>query len=350
MMANPAKTRLSDYASCAGCAAKIAPQVISILLDQLPKRSDPNLLVGMETHDDAGVYKLTDDLALVQTIDFFPPVIDDPYIYGQIAAANALSDVYAMGGVPKTALNLVCYPDNELSLDWLGQILAGGAERCAAANAAIVGGHTIRDAEIKFGLSVTGTIHPGRILTNAGARPGDKLVLTKGLGTGVVTTAHKKGECPPELFRAACASMSMLNAGASAAMLAEDAHSATDVTGFGLAGHGREMADGSNVTLSIELSRLPVLPGVEPMARAPYLTRASKTNREYVKDTLEIRGTPPAERLELFFDAQTSGGLLISVPADRAERLVGRARESGASMACIVGDVLPRGPHALVVY
>lgn len=348
-MATGPKSRLSDYASCAGCAAKIAPQVITLVLNQLPKRSDPNLIVGLETHDDAGVYRLTNDLALVQTIDFFPPVIDDPFIYGQIAAANALSDVYAMGGVPKTALNLVCYPDNEISLDWLGQILAGGAERCTAANTAIVGGHTIRDAEIKFGLSVTGTIHPDRVITNAGAKPGDRLVLTKGLGTGIVTTAHKKGECPPELFRAACASMSMLNAGASAAMLAEGVHAATDITGFGLAGHGREMADGSSVTLSIDLSKLPVLPGVEALARAPFLTRASKTNREYVQETLEIRGSPLPARLELFFDAQTSGGLLISVPADRADALAARARESGAVAACVIGEVLARGQHALVV-
>ncbi len=288
-------------------------------------------------------------MALVQTVDFFPPVINDPYIYGQIAAANALSDVYAMGGVPKTALNLVCYPDNELSLEWLGQILAGGAERCLASGTAIVGGHTIRDAEIKFGLAVTGVVHPNRVVTNASARPGDRLVLTKPLGTGVVTTAHKKDACPPELFRAACDSMSALNAGASAAMLAEEAHAATDITGFGLAGHGREMADGSGVTLRIELEALPVLPGVEELARPPYLTRASKTNREYVQETLEIRGSPNSARLELFFDAQTSGGLLISIAPHRAERLVERARKSGAAAASIVGEVLPRQRVALIV-
>src|SRR5436190_6625288 len=211
----------------------MSPQGIAQVLRHLPAVHDPNLIVGTETHDDAGVYRLTDDIALVQTLDFFPPVVDDPFVYGQIAAANALSDVYAMGGTPKTALNLVGYPDDKLSFDWLGRILEGGAERCAAAGVTIVGGHTVRDAEIKFGLSVTGVVHPQRVVTNAGARPGDVLVLTKPLGTGVVTTAHKRRECPEGLYRAACDSMVQLNVGACAAMLAAGAHAATDVTGFG---------------------------------------------------------------------------------------------------------------------
>src|SRR5436309_6071147 len=179
---------------------------IAQVLRSIPKVEDPNLLVGTETHDDAGVYRLTEDLAIVQTLDFFPPVINDPFIYGQVAAANALSDVYAMGGTPKTALNLVGYPDDKLSLDWLGEILRGGAERCTEAGAVVLGGHTVRDAEIKFGLSVTGLIHPKRIVTNANAKPGDKLVLTKALGTGFVTTANKANDRPEETPRAACAS------------------------------------------------------------------------------------------------------------------------------------------------
>src|SRR5439155_8103069 len=190
-------------------------------------------------------------------IDFFPPVVNDPYIYGQIAAANALSDVYAMGGTPKTALNLVGYPDDKESLDWLGEIIRGGEERCRAAGAVIVGGHTVRDAEIKFGYAVTGVVHPQRILTNAAARPGDKLVLTKALGTGFVTTAAKADACPPELFRAACESMVQLNDIGRDVMLEAGAHAATDVTGFGLAGHAYEMAQGSDVTIVFELSRLP---------------------------------------------------------------------------------------------
>jgi selenide,water dikinase len=307
-------------------------------------------LVGTETHDDAGVYKLTDEIALVQTVDFFPPLVDDPYTYGRIAAANALSDVYAMGGTPKTALNLVCYPDDkDPSLGWLGEILRGGAERCAEAGAVIVGGHTVRDAEIKFGLAVTGVIHPKKILTNATARPGDRLVLTKPLGTGFVTTAHKKNDCPPDVLQAACASMIQLNAIGASAMLDVGVHSATDVTGFGLAGHGFEMAEGSRVTLTIELSKLPLLPGVEKLVERRHFTRASKTNREYVQTGLRVEGKVDPVRLEFFFDAQTSGGLLISVPADRAEVLVQKARAGGATSACVIGEVSERGDAALIV-
>jgi selenide,water dikinase len=318
----------------------------------LPAAADPNLLVGTETHDDAGVYKLTDELALVQTIDFFPPVVDDPFAYGQIAAANALSDVYAMGGTPRTALNLAAYPDDkDPSLGWLGQIIAGGSERCAAAGAALLGGHTVRDAEIKFGYAVTGVVHPQRILTNATAKPGDKLVLTKPLGTGFVTTAHKAGEVGrgTEAFDAAVASMTELNKGGAEAMLEVGVHSATDVTGFGLAGHALEMALGSGVTLVLELGRLPLLPGAEPLARRKFLTRASATNAAYVAEHLRVEGKPDPLRLEFFYDAQTSGGLLVSVPADRAEDLVKKARGRGAAHACVVGEVAERGDRALVV-
>jgi selenide,water dikinase len=275
--------------------------------------------------------------------------VDDPFVYGQIAAANALSDVYAMGGVPRTALNLVGYPDDKLSLDWLGEILRGGAERCQAAGAVVIGGHTVRDTEIKFGLAVTGTIHPDRILTNAAARPGDKLVLTKALGTGFVTTAHKVDSCPPETFAAACASMVQLNDLGRDALLEVGAHAATDITGFGLAGHAYEMAEGSQATLVLELSRLPILPGAEELAHRPYLTRASATNASYVAPGLRIEGRPTPERLEVFYDAQTSGGLLISVPADRAEALVAKARAKGAHATCVIGEVTERTDAALVV-
>jgi selenide,water dikinase len=315
----------------------------------LPESKDPNLLVGTATHDDAGVYRLTDELALVQTIDFFPPVVNDPFVYGQIAAANALSDVYAMGGTPKTALNLAGYPDDKLSLDWLGDILEGAAERCGAAGVAIVGGHTVRDAEIKFGLAVTGTVHPSRILTNAAARPGDRLVLTKALGTGFVTTAHKAGDCPDDVFRAACASMVQLNDIGMHAMLEAEAHAATDVTGFGLAGHAYEMAEGSAVTLVVELARLPLLPGADKLARARFLTRASATNAAYVAEGLRVEGKPDPLRLEFFYDAQTSGGLLVSVPAERAEGLVAATQAGGAAAACVIGEVRERGDKALVV-
>jgi selenide,water dikinase len=315
----------------------------------LPKITDPNLLVGTETHDDAGVYRLTDDLALVQTIDFFPPVVDDPFVYGQIAAANALSDVYAMGGAPRTALNLVGYPDDKLSLDWLGEILRGGAERCQASGTTIVGGHTVRDAEIKFGLAVTGIIDPRKIYTNAGARPGDKLVLTKPLGTGFITTAQKAGACPEDLFAAACASMVQLNADGRDAMIAAGAHAATDVTGFGLAGHAFEMAEGSRVTLVLNVSQLPLFPGAESLARRPFVTRASTTNASYVAPGLRVEGRPDPTRLEFIYDPQTSGGLVISVSADQAEGLVADLRARGAEAACVIGEVLEHtGAHLIV--
>lgn len=320
------------------------------MLRHLPAVNDPNLLVGTETHDDAGVYRLTDTIALVQTVDFFPPIVDDPFTYGQIAAANALSDVYAMGGTPKTALNLVGYPDNEdPSLEWLGEILRGCAERCVAAGVVIVGGHTVRDKEIKFGLSVTGVVHPEKVLTNASAKPGDQLVLTKPLGTGFATTALKNNDCPDEVLRAACAGMTALNAAAAAAMLEVGVHAATDVTGFGLAGHAYEMALGSGTSLTIRLSQLPLIPGVEALVAKKYFTRASKTNREYVAADLRVEEGADPVRLELIFDAQTSGGLLISVPADRAEMLVRKARERGAASACVIGEVTQRQGPALDV-
>jgi selenide,water dikinase len=306
--------------------------------------------VGTETHDDAGVYRLSDDTAIVQTIDFFPPVVNDPFAYGQIAAANSLSDVYAMGGKPLTGLNLVGYPDDkDPSLHWLGAILEGGVERFQKAGAVIVGGHTVRDSEIKFGYAVTGIIHPQKIVSNATARPGDKLVLTKALGTGFVTTAHKADACPEDLFQAAVASMIQLNDIGRDAMLEVGVSAATDVTGFGLAGHLYEMAEGSGVTIAVDLGSLPLLPGAEALARRPYLTRASKTNAEYVAAHLRKEGKLNPVRLEFVYDAQTSGGMLISVPAERAETLVNNARARGASATCVVGEVLPRGEAALVL-
>jgi selenide,water dikinase len=296
------------------------------------------------------VYRLSDDLAIVQTIDFFPPVVNDPFIYGQIAAANALSDIYAMGGTPKTALNLVGYPDDkDPGLKWLGEIFRGGAERCQTAGAVIVGGHTVRDAEIKFGYAVTGVIHPQQIFTNAGARPGDKLVLTKALGTGFVTTAHKANACPEDTLKTACASMIQLNDIGRDAMIEAGAHAATDITGFGLAGHAFEMAEGSHTTLILYLSKLPLLPGAESLAHKPYLTRASATNASYVASGLRKEGKLNPMRLEFFHDAQTSGGLLISVPAERAEALAASARARGATAACVIGDVVERGESALIL-
>lgn len=314
----------------------------------MPQRTDARVLVGTETHDDAGVYLLTDDLAIVQTIDFFPPVVDDPYVYGQIAAANALSDVYAMGGEPKTVLNLVAYPDDELGeYDWLARILQGSAERCQAAGAVILGGHSVRDKEIKFGLSVTGIVHPKKVWTNAGAKPGDKLVLTKALGTGFVATAAKREQCPPETLKVACDSMVQLNSiGRDAILAVGGVHSVTDITGFGLCGHAFEMATGSNATLVINVNALPLLPGADKLTQ--FRSRASKTNWQYVESATRIEGTIDPIRREFLMDAQTSGGLLISVEAGKAEALVQEARKRGAAGACVIGDVLGKSNTSLV--
>jgi selenide, water dikinase len=329
----------------------LPPQGLAQVLRNLPTLHDPNLLVGIETHDDAGVYRLSDEVALVSTIDFFPPVVNDPYIYGQIAAANALSDVYAMGGKPLTALNLVGYPDDkDPGLTWLADILRGGTERCHAAGCLVVGGHTVRDSEIKFGYAVTGLVHPAQVWTNTGAKAGDKLVLTKALGTGFVTTAHRRGDCPEDLFKIACESMVQLNSvGRDAALEVGGVHAATDVTGFGLAGHAYGMAEGSKVSLVIQVSRLPVFPGAEAIARKPYLTRASATNAGYVAAGLRTEGKPDATRLEFFYDAQTSGGLLLSVAAEKAEALAAAARAKGAAATAIIGEVSDRTDAALIL-
>jgi selenide, water dikinase len=341
---------LTDYASCAGCAGKLAPQGIPHLLGYLPKLTDPNVLVGTETHDDAGVYRLTDDLALVQTIDFFPPVVDDPYVYGQIAAANALSDVYAMGGEPKTVLNLVGYPDDELGdLDWLGLILKGGAERCREAGASIIGGHSIRDREIKFGLSVTGIVHPNKVWKNSGAKPGDALILTKPLGTGMVTSAAKKDACPTDVLRNACDSMIQLNRiGRDALLESGGVHAVTDVTGFGLCGHAFEMADGSGVTLAIDVARIPTIPGVVENGLARLRPRASRTNADYVRAQCRFEGTPDPVLSEFLWDPQTSGGLLISMERSKAAPLIANLHRQGAPFATVVGEVLDRQEKALV--
>ena len=276
-------------------------------------------------------------------------MVDDPFAYGQIAAANALSDVYAMGGTPLTALNLVGFPDTELEMEVLGRILAGGAERCGAAGCAVVGGHTVRDAEVKFGLSVTGTVHPDRVLTNATAKPGDVLVLTKPLGTGFVTTAAKRERCPPELLDAAVRQMVQLNAVGLGPILAAAPHALTDVTGFGLAGHGFEVADGSGVTIVFDLAAFPRIPGIAELDVTQFRTRAVKSNREYTAPHTHFDGSADSPLLDFFYDPQTSGGLLASVPADRADALVRELLAAGAACAAVVGEVVPRRERAVWV-
>ncbi len=315
-----------------------------------PRSLDPNLLVGTETSDDAGVYLVAEGLAMVQTLDFFPPLVDDPFAFGQIAAANALSDLYAMNARPITALNIVGFPDDELPLEILGEILRGGADRVAMAGAVTLGGHSVRDAEIKYGLSVTGLVDPSALTTNASARSGDVLVLTKPLGTGFATTANKKGGCPPEVLDRAIASMIQLNAvGRDALAEAGGAGAVTDVTGFGLAGHALEMAEGSGRTLVVDLAALPMIGGTEALAAARFFTRATRSNREFVGDRLEIGPGADPLRLEFLFDAQTSGGLLIAIHPDHVDRLVEGLRSRGAMASAVIGRVEDRrGPVALV--
>lgn len=314
----------------------------------LPEFKHPDLIIGAEDFSDAGVFRVRDDLLMVQSLDFFPPLVDDPFLFGQIAAANSMSDIFAMGAEVATALNIVGFPDDQLELSVLNEILRGGAERVLEAQGVIVGGHTVRDVEIKYGLSVTGLVAEQNLLSNQGAKPGEVLVLSKALGTGFVTTAFKMNRCPEGVLKTATDSMSRLNRGASLAACAVKASGSTDITGFGLAGHAGEMAQASEVTIVLELDKLPLLPGAAELVRSNK-TRASATNRSFAEPMLRIEADLTHPSLEFLFDAQTSGGLLLSVAAERANELVERARESGADAACIVGYVEPRQDVALIV-
>jgi selenide,water dikinase len=315
----------------------------------LPTFADPNLIVGADSFSDAGVYRLRDDLYIAQTVDFFPPLVDDPYQFGQIAAANSLSDVYAMGGRPVTALNLVCFPDKDAELSVLHAILAGGAERVLAAGAVVVGGHSLRDAEIKFGLAVTGVVDPSQLITNAAARPGDLLVLTKPLGTGFITTAAKAGGASPESVAAAVTSMIQLNRTASEAARACGVRAATDITGFGLAGHAAELAAASQVSVALYVSALPELPQALDMWRQGFRTRASKSNREFLEPVMQIADGVDREHLELAFDPQTSGGLLLAVAPAQRDALQRHIRQVDGTASWVIGHVQPRQAASLLV-
>jgi len=306
------------------------------VLGSLPHIPNPNVLVGFDTADDAGGYRISDDLALVQTVDFFTPIVDDPFTFGAIAAANALSDVYAMGGAPISALSIVAFP-GDADPEILKAILLGGLEKMREAGCAVLGGHSVNDPEIKFGCAVTGTVHPDRIKTNAGARVGDALVFTKGLGTGVIGTALKRGIASPESVEASTASMLTLNRAACEAMLRFDVHGCTDITGFGLIGHAREMAVASGVTLEIETRAVRPLPGALEAIRAGALPGGLKNNRDFASCSVEFgREIDPAV-LDLLYDPQTSGGLLISLPEADAVQLV-----DALPGAVRIGRVLPR--------
>lgn len=309
----------------------------------------PDLLVGINTGDDAGVFRLRDDLAIVNTVDFFTPVVDDPFTYGQIAAANALSDVYAMGGKPLTALNLVCWPQSGLPGEILTEILRGGTEKAREAGAVIVGGHSVADDEVKYGMAVTGVIDPRRIIRNVGARPGDALLLTKPLGTGILMTALKRDRLDADYYKSAVRWMAELNVQSAAAMLKYEVHAATDITGFGLAGHAYKMADGSGVTLRIEESDLPVLPGALELCREGMIPGGGKRNREFYGRFVTISAETADEIGEIAFDPQTSGGLLIALPPDQALALLADLQRLGNNEAAIIGKVVAREDFAIAV-
>lgn len=335
--------RLTEFARCAGCAAKMGPADLAQALGPLPKHSDARLLVGHDTFDDAGVFLVADDIALVQTVDFFAPIVDDPYTFGQIAAANALSDVYAMGGQPLTALNIVGFPVGRLPGEILTEILRGGLDKVHEAGAHVVGGHTIIDEELKYGLAVTGRAHPRFLLTNAAAVPGDRLVLTKPIGTGFLTTAVKQRRLDPEVLLPVIESMRTLNGLASRAALALGVKCATDVTGFGLLGHASHVARASNVTLRVRRASVGFFEKAREAWQLGVRTGGGERNDAYLDALVDWDGASPAERA-LLVDPQTSGGLLLAVPAVRVREYLSRV--PGATE---IGEVVERGEHALVL-
>lgn len=323
--------RLTQQVKAGGCASKLPPGSLRAVLSKLPEQRDPNLLVGFETSDDAGIYRIAPDLALVQTVDFFTPLVDDPFTFGQIAAANALSDVYAMGGKPVSALALVCFPPKG-NLEILEQIMRGGLAKMTEAQCTVVGGHSVRDEEMKFGYAVTGVIDPAQVRTNARALPGDELILTKPIGTGVITTALKQGKAEDAWVDGAIRSMTTLNSTAGAiATACAGVHAMTDITGFGLMGHGREMATGSDVTLVIEAAAVPRIEGAMEAIRREAIPGGLISNREFAECMVaEAEGSYVDEDLrKLMYDPQTSGGLLISVAAADAAGLLGSLRSAG---------------------
>ncbi len=307
------------------------------VLHDLPKFNNPDMLVGTETGDDAGVYRLRPDLAIVNTVDFFTPIVDDPYVFGQISATNALSDIYAMGGEPKTCLNIVCFPKGKMDIKVLGDILKGGADKVKESDAVVIGGHSIIDEEIKYGMAVTGIIHPDKILRNVGVQEGDVLILTKPLGTGIITTALKKGKASKESVDEAVTTMTTLNAAASVVMRNYPVHACSDITGFGILGHGLGMASGSGVTLVFESQKFPLLRDAPGLAEKGYITGGCKRNRDYLQDKMTIEKSLREGLVEVALDPQTSGGLLIAVAKRHAAQLLDDLHAAGVKHAVEVG-------------
>ena len=318
-------------------------------LRPLPLERHPHLLVGTETADDAGVFQISDQVALVQTVDFITPIVDDPNLFGQIAATNALSDVYAMGGRPLTAMNVVGFPRKSLDLSVLTEILRGGLAKVHEAGAVLLGGHTVDDAELKYGLSVTGIVHPQRVITNRGAREGDLLILTKPLGTGIIATAHKAEMADAQVFQGAVDSMVQLNHKAAEAMAEFDIHACTDITGFGLLGHASEMAKGCGLSFRFFYSRIPILAGAKEFAVQGIVPGGAYCNQDHFGREIAMAAKVPEPERILLFDPQTSGGLLIALPVPDGEKLLARLREKGIQKASLIGEVMGKEKNLIVV-
>lgn len=338
--------RLTELSKTSGWAAKIGPETLSKILDKLPKMENKNLIVGIETSDDAAVYKLTDDIAVIQTLDFFTPVVDDPYTYGAIAAANSLSDVYAMGGKPTVALNIVCFP-NCLNIEVLGEILKGGADKVIEAGAVVIGGHTVEDDEPKYGLSVMGIVHPSKVLKNYGSRVGDVLILTKPIGTGIITTAIKAEIASKEVYNEAVKVMSTLNKYAGEIIVDYNITACTDITGFGIMGHGYEMASASEVTFKLYKDKLPLINGVKEYAQMGLIPAGCYNNKKYLKDKYQLKNVETWLE-DVLFDPQTSGGLLVSISASEGKELMEKL--SKLEIPCeIIGEVIPKEEKHIIV-
>lgn len=318
------------------------------MLGELNIPQHPDVIVGIETADDAGVVRLTDDLALVQTVDFFTPIVDDPFDYGRISALNSINDVWAMGGTPLTALAVTCFPKKGVDFSVLAAIMRGGLSVLTEHGVALIGGHSVDNPQIMFGYAVTGTIHPDKVITNRGARAGDALILTKPIGTGVISTGIKFGKAGAEVVELSLATMLTAGRRAAEAMVAAGAHAATDVTGFALLGHAWEMARASGVTFEIEAARVPLIPGALELAAEGCLTSGDKSNRRYVGDDVRLDRQVSAETVSLLFDPQTAGGLLISIAEGRAAALLARLRADYVQ-ANVIGRVVGRGAHLIEV-
>jgi selenide,water dikinase len=335
-----------EFCKGGGCTAKLGAGVLSHILEKLPKSEpDENLLVGYDSKDDAAVYKLTDDIAFVQTLDFFPPMVDDPYTFGKIAATNALSDIYAMGGEVKTALNIVCFPEN-MNLNILGEIMRGGSEKVIEAGGVLAGGHSIADSDVKYGLSVTGVVNPSKIYKNNGGKVGDVLVLTKKLGVGIVCTANRVGEASEKAMSEAIESMTTLNKYAAEICADYDVHACTDVTGFSFLGHLHEMMNGV-LSCEVYADKIPYIKEAEDYANDFLLTAAGQRNRNFTSPYTEFENVSFAME-EILFDPQTSGGLLVAVSTDDAEKMVERMRGIGLP-AEIVGKVIKKQEKEIYV-